>query len=455
MARKVLRYLCPSPENIAACTDFYELTMAAGYYAHDIRRRATFELYVRKLPRNRSFLVAAGLEQALSYLESLRFSTETIRLLKGHPAFARVPREFFRYLSKFRFAADVYAVPEGTVVFPGEPLLSVRGPVIDAQIVETLLLTTICYQTAVASKAARIVHAARGRPVADFGSRRAHGPQAGLLAARAAYVAGCAATSNVLAGQELDIPVTGTQAHSWVMAFTDEMESFKRYHEVFPESTILLIDTYDTLEGARRAASIGPAVKAVRLDSGDIVSLSRKVRKILDDAGLRHVKIIASSDLNEHRIDRILRRGGRVDMFGVGTEMVALKDDPALSGVYKLVEIERNGRFQPATKLSRGKPSLPHLKQVRRRFTSRGRFLSDTVCLYNERLPGEPLLRPVMRKGKIVRRLPEMREIQRYCREQLKRLPPRLLDISKRAAYRVRISPKLRQAHEEAIRKAK
>ena len=428
--------------------------MAAGYFMHGMRERATFELSVRSLPRRRSYLVAAGLDQALAYLASLRFSEGTIRYIRKHPSFAHVPKDFFAYLRGFRFAGDVFAVPEGSVTFAGEPLLFVRAPIIEAQIVETFLLTALSYQTAVASKAARVVHAAAGRAVVDFGTRRAHGPQAGVLAARAAYIGGCSATSNVLAGRELGIPVTGTQAHSWIMAFDHELEAFKRYHEVFPESTVLVIDTYDTLKGARRAASVGPAVKAVRLDSGDIVSLSRKVRKVLDQAGLRHVKIIGSGDLNEHRIERILRRGGCVDMFGVGTEMVALRDDPALSCVYKLVEIERAGRFQPAVKLSRGKPSLPYLKQVRRCTSARGKLLGDTVCLYNEKVCGEPLLRPVMRKGKLIRRLPEARKIQTYCREQLKCLPPRLLDINKRAEYPVRTSAKLRRAYEAAMRKA-
>ena len=440
---------------MSACTDLYELTMAAGYFARNMHERATFELSVRRLPKRRSYLVVAGLEQALHYLESVRFSNETIRYLKRQEAFAKAPRNSFSYLSKFRFTGEVMAIPEGTAVFAGEPLLCVRAPIIEAQVVETFLLTTLNYQTLVATKAARIVNAARGRPVADFGSRRAHGPQAALLAARAAYIGGCAATSNVLAGRELGIPITGTQAHSWVMSFGDEAEAFRRYADAFPNTTVLLIDTYDTLAGARRAAEIGGQLKAVRLDSGDLVTLSRKVRKILDDAGLRHVKIIVSGDLNEYRIEKILRRKAPVDVFGVGTEMVTSRDDPALSGVYKLVEIERGGRFAPVVKLSRAKRNLPHLKQLRRVSGARGKFRRDVVSLWRERLDGEPLLKRFMREGKIVRRLPRLREIRTRCREQLDRLPPRLRDLHASATYPVRVSADLRRAAQDAFRKVR
>jgi len=455
LAGNARTHLFPSPENMAACTDLYQLTMAAGYFAHDVHCRATFELFVRKLPKNRSYLVAAGLEQALHYLESLRFSRVTITYLRKQPAFAHIPREFFRYLAGFRFSGDVFAVPEGTAVFAGEPILSVRAPMIEAQIVETFLLTTLNYQTLVATKAARVVAAALGRPVADFGTRRAHGPQAGLLAARASYIGGCAATSNVLAGRELGIPITGTQAHSWVMAFGNEGEAFRRYAEVFPDTTVLLIDTYDTVAGARRAVEIGGRLKAVRLDSGDMVSLSRQVRQILDRAGLQAVKIIVSSDLNEYRIAEMLRRRAPIDMFGVGTEMVTSRDDPALSGVYKLVEIERRGRFVPVVKLSHGKSALPHLKQIRRRSNARGKFSGDTICLWREKLKGEALLKRFMRSGRIVRRLPSVHNIRARCREQIKQLPARLRTIRKGAAYPVRISARLRHAAETGARSIK
>jgi len=266
-------------------------------------------LFVRDLPPNRGYLVVAGLEQVVHCLQSLRFSEEAIAYLRSLAVFRHVGDAFFDYLRSFRFSGDLEAVPEGTVAFPCEPLLTVTAPLIEAQVVETYLLTTINYQTLVATKAARVVEAARGRPVVDFGSRRAHGPQAGLLAARASYIGGCIGTSNVLAGAHLGIPVFGTQAHSWVMSFPTEREAFETYRRVFPDHAIFLLDTYETLGAARTVAALGPGTSGVRLDSGDLVALSRQVRRILDRAGLRSVKILASGDLNEYLIADILRRG--------------------------------------------------------------------------------------------------------------------------------------------------
>jgi nicotinate phosphoribosyltransferase len=456
MTTPLQRHLFPAPQNMAACVDLYELTMAAGYFAQGMQdREAAFELSVRRLPKGRSYLIAAGLEQALHCLHEMRFGAEDIRYLHSQQAFTRVNKSFFDYLRRFRFTGEVIAMPEGTAAFAGEPLLIVRAPLIEAQIVETYLLTTLTFQTLVASKAARIVRAARGRPVADFGTRRAHGPQAGLLAARAAFIGGVSATSNLLAARALGIPSTGTQAHSWIMAFDDEREAFRRYAELFPDSTILLIDTYDTLRGARHAAEIGPRVKAVRLDSGDLLSLSRKVRRILDEAGLRDVKIVASGDLNERRIDRLLRRRAPIDLFGVGTELVTSRDDPALSGVYKLVRIGRGAAASAPLKLSRGKISLPHLKQVFRRSRRSGRFLGDIIGLYREKSSGEPLLKRVMRGGRIVHNLPSLQKIQAHCRAQIDRLPPPLLDLDGGSKYPVTLSPALRAASDEAIRQTK
>jgi len=454
MSTPVERHLFPSPENMAACVDLYELTMAAGYFVAGLKdRRATFQLGIRTLPRNRSYLVTAGLEQALNYLREMRFSRETLRYLRSHAFFAHVPKAFFRYLADFRFTGDVLAMPEGTVAFPREPVLFVRAPMIEAQIVETYLLTTVNFQTLIASKAARIAGAARGRTVADFGTRRAHGPQAGLLAARAAFIGGCAATSNVLAAQALGIPCAGTQAHSWIMAFDDEREAFRKYAEIFPDSATLLIDTYDTLRGARKAAEIGQRLKGVRLDSGDLLGLSRKVRRILDDAGLAEAKIVASGDLNEWKIGRLLLRKAPIDLFGVGTELATSRDDPAIGGVYKLVEFGRGS--SAALKLSSAKKSLPYLKQVRRRSDRRGRFVADTICLFRERQGGEPLLRPFMKGGHIVRKLPPVQEIQERCRRQIECLPPRLRDLDAKSDYPVRASKALQSAADEAIRTAR
>ncbi len=285
--------------NICMATDLYQLTMAAGYFERGMNHTSTFELFVRNLPKNRSYLIAAGLEQAIDYLENLRFTDGYLKYLKNLPVFKNVSKEFFDYLRGFRFSGDVYAVPEGTVIFANEPIIRVTASMIEAQIIETYLLSIINYQTLIASKASRIVHAADGREVHDFGTRRAHGPQAGVLAARACYIGGCVGTSNVLAACELGIPPIGTIAHSWVMAYDDEYKSYEDFHKVFPDNTILLIDTYDTIKGAQLAIKIGKKLKGVRLDSGNITLLSKRVRRILDDAGLEQVKITASGDLNE------------------------------------------------------------------------------------------------------------------------------------------------------------
>src|ERR1043166_5288826 len=313
--------------------------MAAGYFVHGLaRQRATFELWVRRLPVCRNYLITAGLEQAVHYLEHLSFAPEQIEYLRRHRAFQNVQAEWFEHLKQFRFTGDVWAIPEGTVIFAGEPLMRITAPLEEAQVIETYLITTITYQTMVASKAARVATVARGRDVFDFGSRRAHGPQAGLLAARAAYIGGCVGTSNAEAGRLLDIPTLGTQAHAWIMAFGDEQDAFRRFAQVFPQSATLLIDTYDTAQGVRNALASGAAMQAVRLDSGDLLALSREVRQILDQAGRSDVKIVASGDLNEYKIDDLLAQGAPIDAFGVGTELVTSRDDPSLGMVYKLVE---------------------------------------------------------------------------------------------------------------------
>lgn len=450
MTARGATHLFPSPDNMAACVDLYELTMAAGYFVQGTKDRiATFQYSIRTLPRNRSYLVTAGLEQALKYLGEVRFSCETIHFLRKHRSFSHVPREFFEYLADFRFTGDVVAMPEGTVAFPDEPVLFVRGPLIEAQIVETYLLTTLNFQTLIATKAARVVEAARGRPVADFGARRAHGPQAGLLAARAAFIGGCTSTSNVLAAQELGIPCTGTQAHSWIMAFGDERVAFRRYADVFPDSTTLLIDTYDTIRGAKNAAAIGRTIKAVRLDSGNLLRLSRRVRTILDEAGMRDVKIVASGDLNERRIDRLIKLGAPIDLFGVGTELVTSRDDPAVGGVYKLVEIADG--VNAAIKLSRRKESLPYLKQVFRTTDRAGRFRRDTVCLSGERHSGGPLLKQFMKSGRVIQKLPDIRKIQEFCKGQIERLPSRLRGLDAAPGYPVVQSKALQSAAARAF----
>jgi nicotinate phosphoribosyltransferase len=436
--------LNPEDRHLGLVTDLYELTMAAGYYMYGMAdQRATFELWVRRLPSCRNYLVAAGLEQAVHYLRHLSFAPEQITYLREHPAFRHVPNDWFERLASLRLECDLWAIPEGTVVFAGEPLLRVTGPLMQAQLVETYLITTLTAQTLVASKAARTVTAAQGRPVFDFGSRRAHGPQAGLLAARAAYIAGCTGTSNTEAARLLSIPSLGTQAHSWIMAFSDEQEAFRKFGELFPDTSTLLIDTRDTLQGARNAIASGAAMQAVRLDSGDLEQLSKEVRAILDDAGRQDVKIVASGDLNEYKIRDLLVKGAPIDLFGVGTELATSRDEPTLNFVYKLVEQETPqgtfGRF----KLSHGKRNYPHPKQVYRQHDTHEVFCGDRIVKATSVEQGEPLLVPILRHGEPVDALPSPEESRRRCAEQLSRLPKELLALEPCQSYPVEVSEEL------------
>jgi nicotinate phosphoribosyltransferase len=455
----------------ALLTDLYQLTMAGAYFASAMEQRATFELFVRTLPPNRSYLVAAGLEQALEYLENLRFHQDEVEFLRRHPNFKHMSPDFFDYLRSYRFTGEVRAMPEGTVAFAGEPLLWVSAPFIEAQVVETYLLSVLNFQTLIASKASRVVRAARGRAVVDFGTRRAHGPEAGILAARASYIGGCVGTSNVYAGYRLGIPIFGTFAHSWVMAFDDEAESFRRYYEAFPDSTTVLIDTYDTLEGARKVVDLGPGIRGVRLDSGDLLRLSKEVRAILDDAGLQDVKIVASSDLNEYRIDDLLRGGAPIDIFGVGTEMVTSKDAPALGGVYKLVEQEEDGAVRYRAKYSPAKATYPGKKQVFRKIGPSGKFEEDVIARFGERFgaqteahfeertgerpvgqPGErageaykPLLEKVMEGGRRCCEAPTIERTRERALRGVAMLPDGCLDLTGRGDYRVKRSEALEE----------
>ncbi len=467
--------LFPDPEHLGLLTDLYELTMAAGYFAHGMAdQRVTFELWVRHLPESRNYLVCAGLEQAVHYLQHLHFSSEEIDYLRGHPVFQRVPAAWFKSLADLRFTGDLWAVSEGTVVFGEEPLLRVTGPLMEAQIVETFLITTLTMQTLVASKAARVVSVARGRPIIDFGARRAHGPQAGLLAARAAYIGGCQGTSNSEAGRLLGMSTLGTQAHSWVMAFDDEKEAFRKFGQVFPTAT-MLIDTYDTIQGVKNALASGAAMQSVRLDSGDLLTLSREVRKILDEAGRTDVKIVASGDLNEYKIRDLLTAGAPIDLFGVGTELVTSRDEPTLSTVYKLVEQETSHGLVGRMKLSSEKKTYPFAKQIYRTIGEDGKFKHDLIARFQKdergtmndekkaatpsdssfiiqhssvpgEVPAEPLLTQILQQGQLVRPLPSLEESRQHCLQQLAGLPDELLDLDHHHAYPVRISPELEKA---------
>ena len=428
--------LWPDRGALGPITDLYQLTMMAGYFASGMdRKQATFELFVRRLPPHRSYLVFAGLEQAIGDLLELRFSAEQVEGIRRLPSFAGVDPAFFSKLASLRFEGDIWAVPEGTVVFPGETLLRVTAPLPQAQWVETYLLTSLAYPTLVASKAARVVGVAAGRALYDFGARRGHGPYSGLLAARAAYIAGFDGTSHAEAARLLGIPASGTMAHSWVQSFDSETDAFAAYARAFPGSTTLLVDTYDTLEGVRRAAAIEPPVRAIRIDSGDLDRLSRAARSILDERSRGMVKIVVSGDLDEHQVARLVTAAAPIDGFGIGTELITSRDAPALSMVYKLVELEGKGRF----KLSPEKKSYPMAKQVYRQRGAGGRFRRDLVTRADETAEGEPLLAPVVRGGQLIAPLPSLEAIRARCRDQLAALPDRP-QAARREPRRIRVA---------------
>ncbi len=427
-------------------TDLYQLTMAAGYFeSGHSADLATFELFVRKLPENRNFLVAAGLEQVVDYLVNLKFTKDEIDYLRGLPQFSSAPTGFFDSLANFRFTGDLYAVREGTPVFPGEPILTIRAPLIEAQIPETYLLATVAFETMIATKAARTVEAAGGRDVIEFGSRRAHSPAAGVLAGRAAYIGGCTGTSNTQAGFLYGVPVFGTNAHSWVQSFTSEVEAFRQLQQLLGPNTAYLIDTYDTLEGARRAAALGEPLWGVRLDSGNLKELAPAVRTILDEAGLRNAKIMATGDLNEYKILELVAAKVPIDAFGVGTDLATSSDAPKLGAIYKLVEIEEKGVKRYTAKYSPEKHTLPGAKQVFR-FASKDVVGLMSECHGCERSgdPAEALLRPVIIGGAVVARRPSIGDLREHRARALQALPSKIKSLfTVEDAWPVRYSPEL------------
>ncbi|HEV2388808.1 MAG TPA: nicotinate phosphoribosyltransferase [Candidatus Acidoferrales bacterium] len=434
-------------------TDLYELTMAAGYVETGFSSRATFELFARHLPPHRSYLVVAGIEEALDYLGAVHFTRHEIGFLRRHPAFRHSSQKFFDYLARFRFTGDVWAMPEGTVAFAGEPLLRVRAPIAEAQLVETYLLAAVHFQTLIATKAARVVKAARGRSVIEFGARRAHGLEAGVLAARAAWLAGCDGTSNSYAGRLYRIPTFGTQAHSWVMAYPTEAEAFARFLDVFPDSSTLLVDTYDTRRAIERIVRQGRKPAGIRLDSGDLLNDSIWARQRLRRAGWGDVRIFASGDLDEYRIDSLLRAGAEVDGFGVGTSLVTSSDAPSVGVIYKLVEVRRGGRRVDVAKFSPAKATYPGPKQVFRFRDRSGRAHRDLIALENERpRGGEPLLLPALRNGRRVRPAQSLADARERCRRQLELLPERYQEIDRQARFPVSYSPRLKRLFERMRR---
>ncbi|MDH3286874.1 MAG: nicotinate phosphoribosyltransferase [Betaproteobacteria bacterium] len=434
-------------------TDLYQLTMLHTYYRQRMEAIAVFEFFVRKLPSNRNFMMAAGLEQVLDFLEQARFGPEELDWVARSGLFTL---EFVKHLEQWRFAGDVHAMPEGTVFFPDEPILRVTAPMPQAQLVESRLINLIHFESLVATKAARGVLVAPGKKLVDFGLRRAHGAEAGLLAARAAYIAGYASTATVLAGSRFGIPVVGTMAHSFVQAHDDEAQAFLDFARAFPKGTVFLVDTYDTEAGVRKVAALAPqlgregiAVQGVRLDSGDLLSLARSARRILDDAGLRDTVIFASGNLDEYRLRELLEAGAPIDGFGVGTSLVTSADAPYLDAVYKLQEYA--GR--PRRKRSTAKATWPGRKQVFRVSDRSGLLGHDIVTVEGDTQDGEPLLIPVMQQGRRLGDSEPLDRIRAHAAAELARLPRRVADLETASEpYRVDIAPALRRLAEEVDR---
>jgi len=414
-------------QNMSLFTDFYELTMCASYFDNQQFEPATFDLFIRRLPPNRGYLLFAGLEQVLQYLSSVRFTQEHLAYLKTQG----FNQPFLDYLRDFKFTGDVWAAPEGTVAFPCEPLIRVTAPIIEAQLVETFLLNTVNLQTMIATKASHVVNAARGKTVIEFGLRREHGIDAGMKVARSSYIAGCQGTSNVLAGLAYGIPVFGTMAHSFIMSYPEEIDAFRAFAKTFPNKSTLLIDTYDDLAGAEKAATVakelekaGHKLGGVRLDSGDLEAISKKVRKLLDAKGLEYVKIFASGDLDEFKIAELLKNCAEIDAFGVGTKMGTSADKPYVDVIYKLCEtMTAEGVFSPIMKLSEGKVTLPGRKQVYRFKDAEGNYTKDMIALADEKVNAEPLLAKVMENGKVTYDFPSLMEIREAAAENLSKLP--------------------------------
>jgi nicotinate phosphoribosyltransferase len=471
----------------ALLTDLYQLTMAGGYVQEGKKDQwANFDYFFRKIPDNGGYCVLAGLEDVLDYVRTLRFSQEDLSYLDGLGIFSR---EFLTYLEDFRFSGNMWAIPEGTVVFPHEPLIRVTAPLPEAQLIETTLLNVMNFQTLIATKGARLRWAAQGDYVVDFGLRRAHGPDGGLMASRAAYIGGVDATSNVLAGRFYGIPVRGTQAHSWVESFPSELEAFRSYAKVYPEACLLLVDTYDTLNsGVPNALVVGNELRekgyevtGIRLDSGDLAYLSKEARRVLDRGGFPDAKIVASSDLDEWIVESLKRQGAKVDSWGVGTRLVTSYSCPALGGVYKLTALDENGKqMVPKIKKSDNPEKIinPGLKKVGRMYDESGQMRGDVLFLEEERIPEgrsfkvyhpmfshvyktyprdftvEELMVPIFRKGELIYQSPDVHTLRGNTLKNLERLDPAYKRFHNPHAYHVSLSPSLFGVKQRLLRKA-
>lgn len=434
-----------NPSTSALLTDLYQLTMIQAYLQQGMEEEAVFEFFVRKLPPHRNFLLAAGLEQVVEFLAQLYVSTEEVAWLESTGRFTPA---LLKYLQGVRFTGTVDALPEGTIFFPNEPILRIIAPLPLAQLLETRVMNLLNFQTMIASKAARSVLVSGGKPIIDFGLRRAHGAEAGLLAARASYLAGFAGTATVLAGMQYGIPLYGTMAHSFVQAHKDEGVAFEHFAQAQPENVVLLIDTYDTEAGARRVVGLAPQlramgipVKGVRLDSGDLAEHARNVRGILDEGGLRDAQILASGNLDEYRLRDLTNTGAPIDSFAVGTAMTTSADAPSLDCAYKLQEYAE----RPCRKRSEGKATWPGRKQIYRRYAPDGTLAHDVVTTLDDRQEGEPLLEPVMKEGRRLTHQPNLTDLRHRAATQLTRLPETMRTLETVTPYEVRIAPSLQR----------
>ena len=464
-------------KSYAMLCDFYELTMGNGYFKNGFYRKKTyFDVFFRSVPDNGGFAIAAGLEQIIDYIKNLRFTEEDIAFLRGKQLF---DQGFLEYLKSFRFSGDIYAVPEGTPIFPGEPILTVAAPAVEAQLIETFVLLTLNHQSLIATKANRIVRAAQGRTVLEFGSRRAQGADGAILGARAAYIAGCAGTACTISDKKYGVKAGGTMAHSWVQMFDTEYEAFKTYCEIYPHDTVLLVDTYNVLK-----SGVPNAIRAfkevllpkgitnfgIRLDSGDMTYLSKKAREMLDEAGLTDCKIVVSNSLDEYIIRDLLLQGAKIDTFGVGERLITSKSEPVFGGVYKLCAVEQeDGTLIPKIKISENTSKItnPHFKKVYRLFEkSTGKAIADQLCVYDEEIDeskpltlfdpeatwkrktiadftAKELLVPIFREGKPVYRSPGIEEIKTYCSQQVHTLWDEVKRFENPHRYYVDLSQKL------------
>lgn len=464
-------------KNMAMLCDFYEFTMSNGYFKNGFyKQNVYFDVFFRKVPDNGGFAIAAGLEQVIDYIKNLHFDESDIEYLRSKGIF---DEDFLSYLKNFKFSGDIYAVPEGTPVFPNEPIMTVKAPAIEAQLIETFVLLTLNHQTLIATKANRIVRAAQGRAVIEFGSRRAQGASGATDGARAAYIGGCVGTACTLTDKLYGVPAGGTMAHSWIQMFDSEYDAFKTYCELYPDNPTLLVDTYNTLKsGVPNAIKVfkevllpqGKTECSIRLDSGDISYLSKKARKMLDDAGLRNCKITASNSLDEYLIRDLMMQGAEVDTFGVGERLITSSSSPVFGGVYKLVAVENEGgEIVPKIKVSENTTKItnPHFKKVYRYFDNEsGKALADELCVYDEVVDGskphtifdsnatwktktltdftaKELLVPIFKKGECVYELPSIQEIAEYCREQIDLLWDEVKRFENPHTYYVDLSKKL------------